>query len=272
MQQHRALVLTDIVGPAVQADIRTIVASALNDAYWGCRTYTRTISPNALRSDIQDRWTLGNFGLVFHLHKEEGNTDAICDGPNVFVPWEDLELTTLGRVMASLGGQTRIHIKVSGCEGCKLNAYSSPSAIEGIELIMQSSAPPAYNWTGPWLTVRNGRAEFSIPTKLTEGMALSISAAWGNAGPAAAPLVALSAPGVYGAAGSGHVFERCWQGTSNATATLNIRVVRLRAEKTNGAGAPIGKWGVWPHAFLSTLRQPKAMLATQEAPWCPVEL
>lgn len=63
-------------------------------------------------------------------------------------------------------GTTRVVLQVLGCDGCSLQAHSYP----------EDQTDEA--WSSPGRKVRDGRVRFRVPTDLTSGMTVSVTAPW----------------------------------------------------------------------------------------------
>lgn len=158
---------------------------------------------------------------------------------------------------------TRLTLAVAGCNGCQLRLTQ---AIEGRRRVWQSREH----------TVRDGKVAWTVATRRTRGMSITVLAPWdGGAGyvPAVAFRYAGTAPGDAITDATARTERRasaCWAGTAEEAVTLPVRVVH--AHGTNPPGDAIRT----PRAFTSVtqpyerpmLRTWRGIVGTQDAIWC----
>jgi len=158
---------------------------------------------------------------------------------------------------------TQLTLKVRGCNGCDLRLTQ---ALDGRETVWQSRSR----------TVRNGSVSWTIPTRRTHGLSITVLAPW-DGGAGYVPTVAFRYAGeevgdrVTGVvASTKRKASACWAGTASHAATIAVRVVHARS--TNPPGDPIRT----PRAFTAVTQawdQPMqrawhGMSGTQDATYC----
>lgn len=172
---------------------------------------------------------------------------------------------------AAATGTTTITFKVTGCEGCVLQAATTPAGSDDI-----------YN--GPKAKVRNGVATMTVPTEQTAGMYFALDAAW-TVAINAQPLVVFQ---YEGAAQGSRVTKAeakatkrasaCWSGTTADAATIRITVRRVWQEAFDPGGPLEGKKTQVPMAWVTPTRTAlppfwptvDGVLATQDSVDCAV--
>lgn len=154
-----------------------------------------------------------------------------------------LSLLVPGTSVTAAPSTTVVTLRVPNCEGCQFSPRADVFTITGEREV----------WEGPKVTVRNGKARFSIPTRFTSTMTMEVDAPWQrNVG---AAWVVLSASTVSELLNGVPQPQRyCWDGTKRARATLRVTVVREErpAASYEGEGNV-----VYPMAYLSSLPRPE---------------
>ena len=159
--------------------------------------------------------------------------------------------------------RTELTFAVQGCNGCH---FRLTQALDGRRRV----------WQSPQHTVRNGSVTWTVPTRRTHGLSVTVLAPW-DGGAGYVPTVAFR----YGGTRPGdHVSKTlartkrrastCWAGTTKDAVTLRITVAHARS--TNPPGDPIRT----PRAFTSTTqrwekpmeRAYRGITGTQEASYC----
>ncbi len=159
---------------------------------------------------------------------------------------------------------TTISMRVSGCEGCTITPVQAVNGQNDI-------------WTGTAVTVKGGRAEFSVPTSRTAGMSFNLDASW-QVDINAIPVIVTQYQGFQAGqrvstaqAKSAKQATACWAGTQQSSVSLTVKVGRVMT-----AGFPSGRAKVPLAYFVPTLETTggfsstvKGTIAQQEAWWCP---
>ena len=140
--------------------------------------------------------------------------------------------------------RTFVNLTVSGCEGCTFKPYSIRQDEPGTE--------PYTSWEGKSVTIQNGSAQFSVPTRYTNGMSLQVNAPWESGTYGAVPMAMLS-PGSY-----------CWEGTKLPAVVLDIETARYESDDEMYGPAVV------PNAYLTSLAEPEFPPGHQDLPYCQV--
>lgn len=183
--------------------------------------------------------------------------NLIVDGVVGPQTWQQLrqDVCRSGSTTTAAADMTTVDLRVSGCDGCTLTPHTVRQAKLG--------AAPYVDWSGRAVTVRGGQARFSVPTKYTRGMSLTIDAPWQKGDFGAVPLVALS----QGRPGEDDPSTpeglHCWKGTTAEKATLAIIVRRATVDGLGGKA-------VVPMAFLDSVGPPAYIPGHQDLPYCTV--
>lgn len=172
---------------------------------------------------------------------------------------------------AAAAETTTITFRVTGCEGCVLQAATTPAGSDDI-----------YN--GPKAKVRNGVATMTVPTEQTAGMYFSVDAPW-KVEINAQPLLVFQYQGVREGArmtkAQGRAAKRasaCWAGTTANAATIRVTVRRVWQEAFDPGGPNDGgrtqvpmAWVVPTQAALPPFWKTfDGILATQNSVDCAV--
>jgi hypothetical protein len=159
--------------------------------------------------------------------------------------------------------RTVVTLAVKGCNGCTFR-------------LTQAHLDPTKVWQSKSKKVRDASVTFSVPTKRTHGMSITVLAPW-DGGAGYVPVVAFKYAGLHigqkvtnATARTKKRASSCWAGTSDDLVVLPIRVVHATA--TNPPGARIKT----PRAFTTvTQRWEKPMsrvwhgiAGTQDAIYC----
>lgn len=183
---------------------------------------------------------------------------------------------TLGIAAASLVGlaptatsatpatpKTTLTLEVSGCNGCHLRLTQARDGREHV-------------WQSRQRTVKHGTVSWTVPTKRTRGLSITVLAPW-DGGAGYVPAVVFRYAGTHvgdrvtkAAAKSKKHGSSCWAGTSASSVTMPLTVVHARS--TNPPGDPIRT----PRAFTpvtQTWEKPMyrtwhGIAGTQDAIWC----
>jgi hypothetical protein len=175
-----------------------------------------------------------------------------------------LSATTLtGAAASAPAPTTELTLEVTGCEGCHLRLTQ---ALDGREKVWQSKQG----------TVEDGTVSWTIPTKRTHGLSITVLAPW-DGGAGYVPTVAFRYAGEHvgdtvndAVARTKKRASACWAGTEEDAVTLPLKVTHARS--TNPPGEPIRT----PRAFISVTQgweKPmekawKGITGTQDATWC----
>ena len=172
---------------------------------------------------------------------------------------------------ASAAESTTITFRVTGCEGCVLQAATTPAGSDDI-----------YN--GPKAKVRNGVATMTVPTEQTAGMYFSVNASWKveiNAQPLLVFQYEGAEQGDRVTKAEGRAATRasaCWAGTTSDTATIRVTVRRVWQEAFDPGGPNDGGRTQVPMAWVVPTRTAlppfwktvDGVLATQDSVPCAV--
>jgi hypothetical protein len=172
---------------------------------------------------------------------------------------------------AAAAETTTITFRVTGCEGCVLQAATTPSGSDDI-----------YN--GPKAKVRNGVATMTVPTEQTAGMYFSVDASWPvqiNAQPLLVFQYEGAGQGTRVTKAQGRASKRasaCWAGTTAGSATIRVTVRRVWQEAFDPGGPNEGGRTQVPMAWVVPTRSAlppfwrtfDGVLATQDSVDCAV--
>lgn len=218
-------------------------------------------SPASVRRLVRGRWWLvAAMGALLTV---------LAAGPAS--PGSSADARTLDRVehgVAEKAGTTTVTLVLENCPECTVRPVR----------YVPSQGPKARDWpirkVGP-----DGKVSYDVPTRLTPGMAFFIEAPWHGSDGSAALLAVRYAGTQAGTrvtsrmARTGHRASPCWAGTTEATATIPVRVDRFRT-RTYDLHRTWHPRAFASHALESTppMMGPlwKGSLGAQDFPQCDV--
>jgi hypothetical protein len=140
-------------------------------------------------------------------------------------------LVTVGTAQADSVPTTRLTIRTPSCDGCDIQLFQ---AIKGRDHVWQSKLKRSHD----------GKVTFTVPTRRTHGMSMSVRPRWERTDSSSTGYVTLTAFRYQGhAAGSRIGFRAarrqdhgsaCWAGTDKASKTLTLGVRKVRVQGIGG--------------------------------------
>lgn len=161
-------------------------------------------------------------------------------------------------------GTTTVTVNLANCEGCTL---APETAIYDQNHGEDSMYDGDYRWRGDAVTVKDGTATFTMPTKATYGLSLSVTAPWTSVDTGAVIMAQLNdgyAP--YSDDPEFFVGDQCYAGTTDTEVVLNLVVDRFKATSLEGDK------GVIPYVYDPAVSKHKFPPAHQDAPWCDAKM
>ena len=175
-------------------------------------------------------------------------------------------LTAVGAARADSVPTTRLTIRTPSCDGCDIQLFQ---AIRGRDHVWQSKVKRSHD----------GKVTFTVPTRRTHGMTMSVRPRWERTDTSSTGYVTMTVFRYQGhAAGSrvGFTAARrqdhgaaCWAGTDKAAKTLTLGVRKVRVQGIGGETDGSIAWLPSQARTWAPMHEVyRGVLGAQEVPLC----
>lgn len=174
--------------------------------------------------------------------------------------------TAVGTAQADSVPTTLLTIRTPSCDGCDIQLFQ---AVKGRDHVWQSKLKRSHD----------GKVTFTVPTRRTHGMSMSVRPRWERTDTSSTGYVTMTAFRYQGHAAGSHIGFKaarrqdhgsaCWAGTDRASKTLTLGVRKVRVQGIGGMTDGSIAWlpsqaRTWAPMYEAY----QGVLGAQEVPLC----